>query len=420
MSDEVAGTTRPRPLSGVRVLDLTRVLSGPHASRMLCDLGADVIKVEPPAGDLTRFSNPRLNGLATYFIQQNVGKRNISFDMDHPEAREILLELVGQCDVFVENFRPGVAARMGLDYATLSAQHPRLVYASISGYGQDGPWVHRRAYAPVVGAETGITRYQGDARSRDGDEPVYAHDPHSHADLYTSLECAAGILAALYQRERTGQGDHIDISMAQTMLYVNEHAHDHLWDGPHDPAWIRSFQPGDYPVLTAANGETVIVSGHPAERGTFQFFMDGIGRTDLIDDPRFVDVPARLEHLDEIHTILREWAASMPTAEAIEEQLAEYQLAVGQLRSYRDVVDTDWGRAREVTVDISDRGDGTVRIPNAPWRFARSEVRVEGVPKYRGEDNAVVLRELLGYSDERIAALAEVGVLSSRVPSGGR
>jgi CoA:oxalate CoA-transferase len=406
---------RPRPLSGVRVLDLTRVLSGPHATRMLCDLGAEVIKVEPPDGDLTRFSNPRLNGLSTYFIQQNVGKRNISLDMGKPEALDILLQLVAQCDVLVENFRPGVAARMGLDYLTLSARFPRLVYASISGYGQDGPWVHRRAYAPVVGAETGMTRYQGDARARDGDEPVYAHDPHSHADLYTSLECASGILAALFQRERTGRGDHIDISMAQTMLYVNEHAHDHLWDGPHDPAWIRSFQPGDYPVLTAANGETVIVSGHPAERGTFQFFMAGIGRTDLIDDPRFVDVPARLTHLDDIHGILREWAATMPSADAIEEQLAEHQLAVGQLRSLRDVADTDWGIAREVTVHVSDRGSGSVRIPNAPWRFAGSDVRVEGLPKYRGEDNEAVLREL-GYDDARIDALTTAGVLSSRVP----
>jgi crotonobetainyl-CoA:carnitine CoA-transferase CaiB-like acyl-CoA transferase len=407
---------RPRPLTGVRVLDLTRVLSGPHATRMLCDLGAEVIKVEPPDGDLTRFSNPRLNGLATYFIQQNVGKHNISLDMGKPEARQILLDLVAHCDVLVENFRPGVTTRMGLDYPTLSARLPALVYASISGYGQDGPWVHRRAYAPVVGAETGITRHQGDARARDGEEPVYAHDPHSHADLYTSLECASGILAALFQRERTGRGDHIDISMAQTMLYVNEHAHDHLWDGPDDPSWIRSFQPGDYPVLTAANGETVIVSGHPAERGTFQFFMAGIGRSDLIDDPRFVDVPSRLAHLDDIHRVLREWAATMASADAIEEQLAEHQLAVGQLRSLRDVVDTDWGRAREVTVDISDRGDGTVRIPNAPWRFANSDVRVEGLPRYRGEDNQRVLRDLLGYDEGRIAELDAAGVLSSRVP----
>ena len=134
---------RPRPLEGVRVLDLTRVLSGPHCTRMLCDLGAEVIKVEPPDGDMTRFANPRVNSLSSYFVQQNVGKRNVSLDLGNPEALGLLLGLADQCDVFIENFRPGVAARMGLGYEAVSARNPRIVYASISGYGQTGPWVGR-------------------------------------------------------------------------------------------------------------------------------------------------------------------------------------------------------------------------------------------------------------------------------------
>src|SRR6188768_627432 len=140
------------PLAGVRVLDLTRVLSGPHCTRMLADLGADVIKVEPPAGDVTRFTSPRVDSLSTYFIQQNVGKRNISLDITRPEAVELLLDLADRCDVLIENFRPGVMARMGLGHEGVRARNRRLVYASISGYGSTGPWVHRRAYAPVVGA----------------------------------------------------------------------------------------------------------------------------------------------------------------------------------------------------------------------------------------------------------------------------
>jgi CoA:oxalate CoA-transferase len=255
------------PLDGLRVLDLTRVLSGPHCTRMLADLGAEVIKVEPPAGDLTRFSNPRVNSLATYFIQQNTGKRNVSLDFSRPEGVELLLRLAERCDVLIENFRPGVMERNGLGYDVVAARNPRLVYASLTGYGSTGPWVHRRAYAPVVGAETGLTKSQGDAR--DG---VYVNDPHSHGDVYTSLETAAGILAALYQRERTGRGQWVDVSMAQTLLYVDEHLHDALWDGDVDPNWLRSFRPGDYAVVTVANGETVVVSGHPAERGTFDRF----------------------------------------------------------------------------------------------------------------------------------------------------
>ncbi len=152
------------PLDGIRVLDLTRVLSGPHCTRMLADLGADVIKVEPPDGDLTRFASPRINGLASYFVQQNAGKRNISLDLSKPGATAILLDLAEQCDVLIENFRPGVMARNGLGYDVVAARNPRIVYASITGYGATGPWVGRRAYAPVVGAETGMTKSQGDAR----------------------------------------------------------------------------------------------------------------------------------------------------------------------------------------------------------------------------------------------------------------
>lgn len=153
-----------RPLEGVRVLDFTRVLSGPHATRMLCDLGADVIKVEQPTGDLTRFSSPRVNSNATYFIQQNVGKRNISLDLTKPEAVEIVKLLIEKCDVLIENFRPGVMARLGLGEKTLRKKNPRLVYASITGYGNTGPWVNRRAFAPVINAEMGLTKRQGDAR----------------------------------------------------------------------------------------------------------------------------------------------------------------------------------------------------------------------------------------------------------------
>ena len=188
-----------RPLDGVRVLDFTRVLSGPHATRMLCDLGADVIKVEPPDGDITRTVNPRINGLATYFVQQNVGKRNISLDTTKPEAVELLLRLADQCDVLIENFRPGVLDRIGLGYEVVAKRNPGLVYASISGYGSSGPWAGRRAYAPVVGAETGITKEQGDARGGQ-----YANDPFSHADVYTALEISSAILAALFNRSRTG------------------------------------------------------------------------------------------------------------------------------------------------------------------------------------------------------------------------
>ena len=401
-----------RPLDGVRVLDFTRVLAGPHATRMLCDLGAEVIKVEPPVGDLTRFGQPRLNSLATYFIQQNVGKLNVSLNFDDERAIDIARQLADRCDVVIENFRPGVMQRLGLGYEVLSARNPRLVYASISGYGATGPWVDRRAYAPVVNAEAGLTKHQGDARGGE-----YANDPFSHGDVYTGMETAAAILAALLQRERTGRGQHIDVSMAETLLYVNEHAHDQLWQGDVPDDWIRSFQPADYPVLTTNDGSVVVVSGHPASKTNFAWFCAAMGRDDLQNDPRFADVPSRLAHLDDFAKILQEWASTVANAEEIERIFAAHGLATGRLRSVAELADTDWARQRGAITEVSDRGGGTVRIPQSPWKFSDADVRVRGEPKYRGEDNARVLRDILGMDEADIERLAHDGVTSSHGPT---
>ena len=401
-----------RPLEGIRVLDFTRVLSGPHATRMLSDLGAEVIKVEPPMGDMTRFAMPRVNSLSTYFIQQNVGKKNISLDMTKPQAVELLKKLVSHCDIVIENFRPGVMRKMGLDYETLSQLNPRLIYTSITGYGATGPWTTRRAYAPVVNAEAGITKHQGDARG--GQD---ANDPHSHGDVYTALEAASAILAALYQREQTGTGQYIDVSMAETLLYVNEHAHNQMWTGVEPVGEIRSFQPADYPVLTVADGSMVVVSGHPAERGTFDLFVAAMQQPELLNDARFSDVATRLAHFDELMDIMRAWAKTVPTSDEIENQLSQYQLATGRLRSVGELADTEWARAREAVVLVSDRGDSTVRIPNSPWHFSGSDTTTQGDAKYRGEDNRAIFSEIAGLSSEEIVQLENDGVLLSRGPS---
>ena len=401
-----------RPLEGIRVLDFTRVLSGPHATRMLSDLGAEVIKVEPPMGDMTRFAMPRVNSLSSYFIQQNVGKKNISLDMTKPQAVELLKKLVNHCDIIIENFRPGVMHKMGLDYETLSHLNPRLIYTSITGYGATGPWTTRRAYAPVVNAETGITKHQGDVRGGQ-----YANDPHSHGDVYTALEAASAILAALYQREHTGVGQYIDVSMAETMLYVNEHAHNQMWTGVEPVGEIRSFQPADYPVLTVADGSMVVVSGHPAERGTFDFFVAAMQQPELLSDPRFSDVATRLEHFDELMDIMRAWARTVPTSDEIENRLSQYQLATGRLRSVGELADTQWAHEREAVIEVSDRGDSTVRIPNSPWHFSGSDTTTQGDAKYRGEDNHAIFSEIIGLSSEEIAQLENDGVLVSRGPS---
>ncbi len=379
---------------------------------MLSDLGADVIKLEPPDGDLTRFASPRINGLSAYFVQQNAGKRNISVDLASPGGKELALALAAQSDIVVENYRAGVMQRLGLGAEELTSRFPRLIYASISGYGATGPWVDRRAYASVIAAEAGITKLQGDARGGD-----YANDPLSHADTYTGLELTVAILAALNQRHSTGAGQIIDVSMAETMLFVNDHLNGELWDGPEDPQAIRNFGPGDYIVFELADGDRVIVSGHPAERGTFTMFLDAFDLPHVADDPRFADVAARKEHAAELREILVAAAAKIadwPTFEAICDR---NKLAVGRLRSGRDLADSEWAAARGAMAEVPDRGTGTFRIPNPPWHFSGAEVGLRGGAKYRGEDNRTVLADVLGYDDATIDALEADGVLSSRVPS---
>jgi len=341
-----------------------------------------------------------------------VGKKNISLDMTKPQAVELLKKLVSHCDIVIENFRPGVMHKMGLDYETLSQLNPRLIYTSITGYGATGSWTTRRAYAPVVNAESGITKHQGDVRGGQ-----YANDPHSHGDVYTALEAASAILAALYQREHTGVGQYIDVSMAETMLYVNEHAHNQMWTGVEPVGEIRSFQPADYPVLTVADGSMVVVSGHPAERGTFDFFVAAMQQPELLSDPRFSDVATRLEHFDELMDIMKAWAKTVATSDEIENRLSQHQLAVGRLRSVGELADTQWALDREAVVEVSDRGNGTVRIPNSPWHFSGSDTSTQGDAKYRGEDNHAIFSEIAGLSSEEIVQLEKDGVLVSRGPS---
>ncbi len=400
----------PGPLDGIRVLDFSRVLSGPHCGRMLADLGADVIKVEPPEGDLTRFSWPRLHSIASYFTQQNCGKRNISVDLRHAEGVAMLRRLAAACDVVLENFRPGVMDRIGLGYEMLVAEHPRLVYCAITGYGQEGPWSTRRAYAAVVGAESGFTWLQGQARGGG-----YANDPMSHGDVYTSLEAAIAILAALHQRARTGRGQLVDVSMTGSLLSINEHVH-WLLQEREASGVVASFAPGDYPVLTTADGSRVVVSGHPAEKGTFERYARGVGRPELIDDPRFPDVAARLSRLPELIAELQLGASRVATPDELEASLAAEELAMGVLRTVAEVAASDWAKAAEAIVEVPDRGGGGVRIPNAPWRFSEADSGVRGQPAYRGEHNREVLAELCGLADDELTRLEAAGVLSSRVP----
>jgi crotonobetainyl-CoA:carnitine CoA-transferase CaiB-like acyl-CoA transferase len=300
-------------------------------------------------------------------------------------------------------------ARMGLGYVDVAARNPRIVYGSITGYGQDGPWSDRRAYAVVIHAEAGsahksIEHRGGDAR----------HEPFSHADVYAGLQCLAGVLAALHQRERTGTGQHVDVAMASALLSANEHVQADLSDVDIGDE-LASLSPGSSPILDGPGGRRFTVAGDPCASHTFPLFVALLDRPDLADDPRFATVAARRAHRTELLAEVQAWVARFDTMEQVEAAFGAQRLPVGVVRTVAEVAASDWAAHRGAFVPVSDRGGGSFSVPAPPWRFSGATAVVAGDPAYRGEHNRVVLREL-GLSDEEVDDLEREGVLSSRVP----
>lgn len=399
-------TTAAMPLAGIRVLDFTRVLAGPHCTRMLADLGADVIKVEPPAGDLTRASNPRSGGMSLFFLSQNCGKRNVSIDLSTPRGAELAAGLSERVDIVVENFRPGVMADFGLDYEAMSARNPGLIYGSISGYGQTGPWRHRKAYAPVIHAEMGLMHLHG---RRFGEEKPF--EAFSHADVYTALECLAGLLAALHQRSITGLGQHVDVAMAATMLCVNERTAGEtefdLSEEPDNEAQV---------IVRTSTGAQVLIAGDPSNDVVFRNYVKVMDRPDLAQDPRFARRKDRIVNRAALTGMITEWATQFDDPGQIDEIMSEFGMPAGYVRPLHDVADTEWAREWGAFVELDDRYGGTTRVPQSPWRFSDATTGVRGTASHRGEDNGDVLSEFLNLDDAAVAALTEDGVISSRLP----
>jgi len=401
-------------LDGVVVLDLTRVLAGPICGRALADLGARVIKVEPPAGDLSRFSIPRHGPISGYYAQQNAGKENVSVDLDHPDGRALLFDLACRADVVLENFRPGVCERWGVGYEHVAERNPGVVYASITGFGQTGPWAKRRAYAVIGHAVAGTTHGQLQHQEVVAGGAVLANDAYSHGDVYTGLLALSGVLAALFARQSTGRGQHVDVAMVDALLFVNEHAQEQLAGEtePGDPAILGS---GWSPVVGVASGERVSVAGDPAGHG-YASFLRLLGRESALDDPSLRTWEGRRAQAPQLRQDFRDFAATIPDGEALVALLDEVGLAAGVVRSVPEVAAEDHVVQRGSVVEVDDRAGGAFAIPQAPWRFSDAHAGVAGPPAWRGEHNRPVLTGLLGRSDEEVDALEAAGVLVARPP----
>ena len=383
-----------RPLAGIRVLDISRVVSGPFAGRILSDLGAEVVKVEPPAGDETRAYGLERAGLTGSFIQQNVGKQNISIDLKAPGGRELLLRLAGVADIVVENFRPGVLDRLSLGWQVLHAANPALVLLSITGFGQSGPAVARRAYAPVIHAETGLIARQAACDGRPPTDPM-----PSIADTNASLHGVVAVLAALHLRSRTGKGQHIDIAMTDAMLSTDDYSH-HALDGQ--------------PIIKVGGDVWDAPGGQLLTAGLFEKTWAGIStRYDLAELDSAEPPPVA----DQMRVVQR-WMKTFPTRQALLDALDSAGVPWANVCRPMDVFQSDWAKYRGTSAEIDDRAGGTRSVVQTPYKFSDAESGVAGRIAYRGEDNAGVLRDWLGMSSSAIAELESSGALTAEQPPG--
>jgi crotonobetainyl-CoA:carnitine CoA-transferase CaiB-like acyl-CoA transferase len=381
----------------LRVVDFTTTIAGPHCTRLLADLGAEVIKLEAPEGDMMRSRPPLRNGASTSFGQLNTGKRSVILDLKRPEAVAIVRRLVATADVVVENFRPGVMARFGLDYPALHAAKPDLVYCAISGYGQTGPSAELPAYAPVIHASSGYDlaqiAYQGVDRRPDYCG-IYI------ADVLTGTYAFGAIMAALYQRRETGEGQLIDVSMLESMLSLTL-SEIQLAQFP------RSYIPGR-PVFGPIATADGYVNLSVASERTFQNLAVAAGRRDWIEDPRFAKYPDRRANWGQLIEELEVWSKGLASAE-VQRVFDRHGVPSSPYRTVKQAMEDPQLAHRGSFAEIHDRG-GSFRALNPPFRMSNTAASAKPFVAALGEHSEAVLAEL-GYTPAEIAALAEAGVI---------
>jgi crotonobetainyl-CoA:carnitine CoA-transferase CaiB-like acyl-CoA transferase len=388
------------PLAGLRVVDLTRVLAGPVCGRILSDLGADVIKIEPPDGDLSREIAPKSDrGMSGLYTLANAGKRNVSIDLGATGGAELVRALYAHADVVLENFRPGVADRLGIGWAELKRANPRAIYAAMSGFGSVSAWRDTGAYAPMMHAITGVLDWE----ARCADLPV-AQSGDSQADMAAGIHGAIAVLAALVRRGTTGRGERVEVPLFDALLATYSETAYALLPAPEPRDECKLFDAG-------ANGRVAIA-------GTPQNAWMRIKERFSVSDPARKDdeVPtkARLRH-----AAIEAWMRAQPSAAAIESQLTEAGLAIGLVATLPDALHGPIARERGLLVEVDDGRGGTRPVVRAPYWFDGQTCPVRRPAPQRGQHNAEVLTELLGYDAARVRALVDAGVLVA-APDGAR
>jgi crotonobetainyl-CoA:carnitine CoA-transferase CaiB-like acyl-CoA transferase len=403
-------------LSHIRVLDLSRVLAGPWAGQILGDLGAEVIKIERPrTGDDTRHWGPPYlkdaqgenTSEAAYYLSANRNKQSLTLDFTQPEGQRIIRELVAQCDVLLENFKVGGLAAYGLDYESLKAINPRLIYCSITGFGSDGPYAQRAGYDFMIQGLGGLMSLTGRAEGEEGAGPVKVGV--ALTDILTGLYATVGVLAALNHREQKGVGQHVELALldVQVACLANQ-AMNYLTTGV-PPKRMGNAHPNIVPYqdFPTADGDIILTVGND---GQFRKFAEVAGRPEWADDPRFASNKARVAHRQELVPMIRQVTVFRTTAEWVA-ALEQAGVPCGPINDLAQVFADPQVQARGMRVDMPHSLAGSVPQVASPIRLSETPVEYRSAPPLLGEHSEALLQRLVGLSFEKIISLRQSGVI---------
>lgn len=403
-------------LSHIRVLDLSRVLAGPWAGQILGDLGAEVIKIERPrTGDDTRHWGPPYlkdaqgenTSEAAYYLSANRNKQSLTLDFTQPEGQQIIRELVAQCDVLLENFKVGGLAAYGLDYESLKAINPRLIYCSITGFGSDGPYAQRAGYDFMIQGLGGLMSLTGRAEGEEGAGPVKVGV--ALTDILTGLYATVGVLAALNHREQKGVGQHVELALldVQVACLANQ-AMNYLTTGV-PPKRMGNAHPNIVPYqdFPTADGDIILTVGND---GQFRKFAEVAGRPEWADDPRFASNKARVAHRQELVPMIRQVTVFRTTAEWVA-ALEQAGVPCGPINDLAQVFADPQVQARGMRVDLPHSLAGSVPQVASPIRLSETPVEYRSAPPLLGEHSEALLQGLVGLSVEKILSLRQSGVI---------
>jgi CoA:oxalate CoA-transferase len=399
----------PGPLEGVRVLSFCRALAGPYTTMLLSDLGAEVIKIEDPnIGDFTRFAKPVYGksfekGVSSYFLSVNRGKKSFTLNLKDGRAKKIVFELAKNVDIIVENFRPGVIGRMGFDYDTIRVHNPRMVYASVSGFGQSGPYAQKPAYDMIAQGMGGVVSITGEP----GGPPVRMG--FSVGDIGASLFAALAILAALYEREQSGEGQYIDVAMLDSQVALNENPCSRYFATGEIPKSLGSRHPlfTPFQVFPTKDGYIVLII---LKTEDWETFCRLAGREGWIEDERFMSNDRRLENypkfLEEMNDLMR----TRTTSEWID-LLDAHGVMCGPVNNIEQVVHDSHVLDREMILEVDHSSKGKFKVVGTPMKFSRTPCRIEKACPELGEHTDEILSSLKGISAEEIQEFRKLKII---------